>query len=45
MTQILIFIIGAGVGGITVWLAMKEPEVQDKVGLLERQAEEKEKNK
>ena len=45
MTQILIFIIGAGVGGIAVWLAMKEPKVSGETGLIEKQAEEKEKNK
>lgn len=28
MTQIVIFVIGAGVGGISVWLAMKKPKVE-----------------
>ncbi|MEK9185878.1 MAG: FaeA/PapI family transcriptional regulator [Patescibacteria group bacterium] len=45
MNQILIFVIGVAVGGIAVWLAIKKPEVQGEVGLLEKQAEEKEENK
>ena len=45
MISILIFVIGAGVGGVAVWLAMKEPEVSGKISLIKKQAEEKEKNK
>ena len=45
MISILIFVIGAGVGGVAVWLAMKEPKVSGKVSLIKKQAEEKEENK
>ena len=45
MISILIFVIGAGVGGIAVWLAMKKPEIQEETWLIEKQAKEKEENK
>lgn len=45
MNQIIIFVIGAGVGGIAVWLAMKNPEGKPLTGLMKKQAEEKETNK
>ena len=45
MTSILIFVIGAGVGGIAVWLAIKKPEGRPLTEFAEKQAWEKEKNK
>ena len=45
MSQILIFILGMAVGGIIVWVTMKKPKVSGGAGLIEKQAEEKERNK
>ena len=50
MNQILILIIGAVVGGMVVWLLIKhrmssQGEKEKKVGLIERQAEGKRRNK
>ncbi|MEK7500759.1 MAG: DUF2897 family protein [Patescibacteria group bacterium] len=45
MNQILIFVIGVVVGGIAVWLATKKNKVSSKKGLLEKQTEEKRRNK
>lgn len=45
MNQILIFILGVGVGGVGVWLATKNNKDATRKGLLEEQAEEKRRNK
>lgn len=45
MISILIFVIGAGVGGIAVWLAVKNPESKPLTEFAEKQAGEKEENK
>lgn len=46
MTQILVFILGAVSGGIAVWAMMRKPKASGgDSGLLEKQAEEKRRNK
>ncbi|MEK9207536.1 MAG: winged helix-turn-helix transcriptional regulator [Patescibacteria group bacterium] len=45
MISILIFVIGAGIGGIFVWLAVKNPERKPLAEFSEKQAGEKEENK
>jgi len=45
MNTFLIFILGIAVGGAAVWLALKFREKKEKTGLIEKQAEEKKRNK
>lgn len=45
MFSILIFLFGFIIGGVVVWLVLKLPERKRKIGLIERQAQEKKRDK